>query len=170
VALIFVNIIVAQIWLIATIFGLLMDRLPPALLEPERSLTKEGIPDGDSTDVSATHHHHDTSKKMWPNTLCCLVRPDAAQLVMEDGKAGLYHCLINSRVYHGTPLSLMEFKIDDALVLEQMLTTMEPHWIMVKDLIHGIIEDKMEIAQTLYDEGLLATIIVNAPDRSVKTG
>jgi hypothetical protein len=40
----------------------------------------------------------------------------------------------------------------------------------VKDLIHGDIEDKMEIAQTLYDEGLLATILVNAPDRSVKTG
>ena len=148
----------------------LSDRLPPALLEPERSLTKEGIPDGDSTDVSATRHHHDASKKMWPNTLCRLVRPDVARLVVEDGKAVLYHCLDNSRVYHGTPLSPMEFEIDDAPALEQMLTTVEPHWIMVKDLIHGDIEDKMEIAQTLYDEGLLATILVNAPDRSVKTG
>ena len=42
----------------------LSDRLPPVLLEPERSLTKEGIPDGDSTDVLATRHHHDASKKM----------------------------------------------------------------------------------------------------------
>ncbi len=98
------------------------------------------------------------------------MRPDVARLVVEDGKAVLYHCLDNSRVYHGTPLSPMEFEIDDAPALEQLLTTVEPHWIMVKDLIHGDVEDKMEIAQTLYDEGLLATILVDAPDRSVKTG
>ena len=146
----------------------LSDRLPPALLEPEKSLTKEGISDGDS--MAATRHHHDVSKKVWPNTLCRLVRPDIARLVVEDGKAVLYHCLDNSRIYHGTPLSPMEFEIDDAPALEQLLTTVEPHWIMVKDLIHGDIEDKMEIAQTLYDEGLLATILVDAPDRSVKTG
>ncbi|KAL3808730.1 hypothetical protein ACHAXA_010896 [Cyclostephanos tholiformis] len=146
----------------------LSDRLPPALLKPERSLTKEGISNGDSK--SATRHRHDLSKKIWPNTLCRIVRPDVARLVVEEGKAVLYHCLDNSRVYHGTPLSPMEFEIDDAPALEQLLTTVEPHWIMVNDLIHGDIEDKMEIAQTLYDEGLLATILVDAPDRSVKTG
>ena len=41
---------------------------------------------------------------------------------------------------------------------------------MVKDLIHGDVEDKMEIAQALYDEGLLATMLVENPDRSVQTG
>ncbi|KAL3775595.1 hypothetical protein ACHAW5_003498 [Stephanodiscus triporus] len=125
----------------------LSDRLPPALLEPEKSLTKEGISDGDS--MAATRHHQDASIKVWPNTLCRLVRPDIARLVVEEGKAVLYHCLDNSRVYHGTPLSPMEFEIDDAPALEQLLTTVEPHWIMVKDLIHGDVEDKMEIAQTL---------------------
>jgi lysine-specific demethylase/histidyl-hydroxylase NO66 len=146
----------------------LSDRLPPALLKTEKSLTKEGISDSDSK--STTRHHHDASKKIWPNTLCRIVRPDVARLVVEDGKAVLYHCLDNSRVYHGTPLSPMEFEIDDAPALEQLLTTVEPHWIMVNDLIHGDVEDKMGIAQTLYDEGLLCTILVNAPDRSVKTG
>jgi lysine-specific demethylase/histidyl-hydroxylase NO66 len=146
----------------------LSDRLPPALLETERSLTKEGISGSDSK--SAARHHHDASKKIWPNTLCRIVRPDVARLVVEEGKAVLYHCLDNSRVYHGTPLSPMEFEIDDAPALEQLLTTVEPHWIMVNDLIHGDVEDKMGIAQTLYDEGLLSTILVDAPDRSVKTG
>ena len=89
---------------------------------------------------------------------------------MEDDKAVLYHCLDNSRVYHGTPLSPMEFEIDDAPALEQLLTTVEPHWIQVSDLIHGDIEDKMEIAQALFDEGILATLLTDNPDRSVQTG
>mmetsp|Transcript_18428 Transcript_18428/g.39856 ORF Transcript_18428/g.39856 Transcript_18428/m.39856 type:complete len:847 (+) Transcript_18428:111-2651(+) len=142
----------------------LSDRLPPALLEPERSLTKEALSD------PTAPHHHDASKKIWPNTLCRLVRPNIARLVMEEGKAVLYHCLDNSRVFQGTPLSPMEFEIDDAPALEQLLTTAEPHWIMVKDLIHGDVEDKMEVAQALFDEGILATMLVETPDRSVQTG
>ena len=141
----------------------LSDRLPPALLENERSLTKEGMSD-------SAPHHHDATKKIWPNTLCRLARPNIARLVMEEDKAVLYHCLDNSRVFHGTPLSPMEFEVDDAPALEQLLTTVEPHWIMVKDLIHGDVEDKMEIAQALFDEGLLATMLMETPDRSVQTG
>mmetsp|Transcript_14893 Transcript_14893/g.32175 ORF Transcript_14893/g.32175 Transcript_14893/m.32175 type:complete len:831 (-) Transcript_14893:147-2639(-) len=140
----------------------LSDRLPPALLPHEATLTKES--------QSAAAHHHDASKKIWPNSLCRLVRPNIARLVIEDSKAVLYHCLDNSRVYQGTPLSPMEFEIDDAPALEQLLTTVEPHWIMVKDLIHGDVEDKMEIAQALYDEGILATMLLDTPDRSVQTG
>jgi len=142
----------------------LSDRLPPALLEPERCLTKEALSDNTAA------HHHDAAKKIWPNTLCRLARPGIARLVMEDDKAVLYHCLDNSRVYHGTPLSPMEFEIDDAPALEQLLTTVEPHWIQVSDLIHGDIEDKMEIAQALFDEGILATLLTDTPDRSVQTG
>ncbi|KAL7463862.1 hypothetical protein ACHAXS_004213 [Conticribra weissflogii] len=148
----------------------LSDRLPPALLEPELSLTKEASPLSSSASKTLGHPHHDPTKKIWPNTLCRLVRPNIARLVIEDSKVVLYHCLDNSRVYHGTPLSPMEFEIDDAPALEQLLTTVEPHWIMVKDLIHGDVEDKMEIAQALYDEGILATMLADAPDRSVQTG
>jgi len=146
----------------------LSDRLPPALLAPERSLTKEAL--SDINNGNGAGNHHDASKKIWPNTLCRLVRPSVARLVVEDDKAVIYHCLDNSRVYHGTPVSPMEFEIDDAPALEQLLTTVEPHWIMVKDLIHGDVEDKMGIAQALFDEGLLATILVETPDRSVQTG
>jgi lysine-specific demethylase/histidyl-hydroxylase NO66 len=141
----------------------LSDRLPPALLEPERSLTKEAF-------ANNAANYHEAAKKIWPNTLCRLARPGIARLVIEDEQAVLYHCNDNSRVYHGTPLSPMEFEIDDAPALEQLLTTVEPHWIMVKDLIHGDIEDKMEIAQSLYDEGILATMLTESPDRSVQTG
>jgi len=141
----------------------LSDRLPPALLEPERELTKEAF-------ANNAANYHDAAKKIWPNTLCRLARPGIARLVIEESQAVLYHCNDNSRVYHGTPLSPMEFEIDDAPAIEQLLTTVEPHWIMVKDLIHGDIEDKMEIAQALYDEGILATVLTESPDRSVQTG
>ncbi|KAL3788220.1 hypothetical protein HJC23_004687 [Cyclotella cryptica] len=143
----------------------LSDRLPPALLKPEAGLTKEA-----HASSSTLAHHHDASKKIWPNTLCRLVRPNIARLVIEDSKAVLYHCLDNSLVYHKTPLSPMEFEVDDAPALEQLLTTVEPNWIMVKDLLHGDIEDKMEIAQALYDEGILATKLLEIPDRSIQTG
>ena len=77
---------------------------------------------------------------------------------MEGDKAVVYHCLDNARAYRGAALSPLEFELDDAPALEQMLTTVEPRWIMVKDLIHGDVEDKMELAQALFDEGILATV------------
>ena len=41
---------------------------------------------------------------------------------------------------------------------------------MVRDLIHEDVEEKMGIAQSLYDEGVLATMSAEALDRSVQTG
>ena len=133
----------------------LSDRLPPALTSAEAILTSE--------------HRKENGGKIWPNTLVRLARPGIARLVLEDDKAVLYQCMDNSRVYHGNPLSPLEFEMDDAPAIEAMLTTVEPHWIMVKDLIHDDIEDKMEIAQSLYDEGILAILQTEKPDRSVQT-
>jgi lysine-specific demethylase/histidyl-hydroxylase NO66 len=101
----------------------LSDRLPPELLEPERVLTKEAF-------ANNAANYHDAAKKIWPNTLCRLARPGIAiaRLVIEESQAVLYHCYDNSRVYHGTPLSPMEFEIDDAPAIEQLLTTVEPRY------------------------------------------
>jgi lysine-specific demethylase/histidyl-hydroxylase NO66 len=133
----------------------LSDRLPPALTPAELLLTSE--------------NRSESGGKIWPNTMCRLVRPGIARLVLEDGKAVLYQCADNSRVYHGNPLSPLEFEMDDAPAIEAMVTTVEPHWIMVKDLIHDDIEDKMELAQALYDEGILAIMQTEKPDKSVQT-
>eukprot|EP00979_Chaetoceros_neogracilis_P003004 scaffold506_cov217-Chaetoceros_neogracile.AAC.2 len=132
------------------------DRLPPALTSQELSLTSD--------------NRAENGGKIWPNTLVRLAKPGIAHLVIEESKAVLYHCADNSRVYHETPLSPLEFEIDDAPALEALITTVEPHWICVEDLIHGDIEDKMEISQSLYDEGILAIFQDKAPDTSVQTG
>lgn len=100
---------------------------------------------------------HDEDQQLLPNTLCRLVRPGVARLVLEDdNKAVVYHCADNAREYRGAPLSPLEFEMDDGPAIEQLLTTTEPHWIFVNDLYHDTIEDKVAIAQALYDEGILA--------------
>jgi len=95
-------------------------------------------------------------RNILPNTLCRLVRPGIARLLIEEDKAVVYHCGDNSREYHGKALSPMEYEMDDGPAIEQLLTTIEPHWIFVNDLFHDTIEDKIAIAQSLYDEGILA--------------
>jgi lysine-specific demethylase/histidyl-hydroxylase NO66 len=84
-----------------------------------------------------------------------LARPGIARLVLEDDKAVVYHCADNSRVFRGNPLSPLEFDMDDGPALEQLITTVEPAWIMVNDLLHDSIEDKVAIAGSLYDDGIL---------------
>lgn len=134
----------------------LSDRQPPAFTPEELKLMSES--------------RVENGGKIWPNTMVRLAKPGIAHLVVEDDKAVLYHSADNSRVYHENPLSPLEFEIDDAPALEALLTTVEPHWICVQDLIHGDIEDKMDIAQSLFDEGILAMYQGEKPDMSVETG
>ena len=116
------------------------ERQPPSLTkrEFEKTISGEG------------------SKDILPNTMCRLARPGIARLVIEEDRAVIYHCLENSREFQGNPLSPLEYEMDDGPALEQLLTTVEPHWILVNDLFHDTIEDKIAIAQSLYDEGILA--------------
>jgi lysine-specific demethylase/histidyl-hydroxylase NO66 len=119
------------------------ERQPPALTQKEKELTSQGDEVADETPIL-------------PNTLCRLVRPGIGRLVLEDDKAVVYHCADNSRIYMENPLSPLEFEMDDGPALEQLLTTAEPDWILVNDLYHDTIEDKISITQALYDEGILA--------------
>ena len=125
------------------------DRLPPAFSPMERAATN--VDDANK---------EEEQKAILPATLCRIARPGIARLVLEDNQAVVYHCGDNSRVYHETPLSPLEFEMDDGPALEQLLTTEEPAWIPVHELIHDTIEDKVAIAQSLYDEGILAILNV----------
>ncbi len=86
-----------------------------------------------------------------------MVRADIARLVLEDGKAIVYHAMDNSRVHHGAPLNLLAFEIDDAPAIETLLHAY-PGTVSVKDLPHPPAEDpddKISIARSLYNEGFL---------------
>lgn len=116
----------------------LSDRLPPALTTMEKATTNS-----------------ESNNEILPQTMCRISRPGCARLVVEDGKAVLYHCADNSRVYHELPLSPMEFELDDAPAIEQLLTTNEYEWVRVADLIHDSIDDKVSVVKALFDEGIL---------------
>jgi lysine-specific demethylase/histidyl-hydroxylase NO66 len=122
----------------------LSDRLPPADLDRANGGSSSG---GGSK-------NGDLVLKL--STLCRLARPGIARLVLEEGKVVVYHCADNSLVFHGKPLSPLEFEMDDGPALEQLVTTVEPRWIAVQDLFHDSPEDKLAVAQALYDEGILA--------------
>lgn len=119
------------------------ERQPPALTALEVAITSQGDETADE-------------KQILPNTMCRLVRPGIGRLVVEDNKAVIYHCFDNSREYQGNPINPLEFEMDDAASLEQLITTVEPDWIIVNDLFHDSIEDKIQIVQALYDEGIIA--------------
>ena len=114
----------------------LSERLPPILTQQETQRISEG-------------------GKIRAHSMVRCIRKGIARIVLEEGKAILYHCMDNSREFQAQPLSPLEFEVDDGPALEALLTTTDPHWICVRDLNHGMIEDKIEIAQALYDEGLL---------------
>jgi bifunctional lysine-specific demethylase and histidyl-hydroxylase NO66 len=121
----------------------LSDRLPPALTAAERACTSHDLPDFCMT----------------PQTQCRLVRPGIARLVLEDNQSIVYHCNANSLVHHEVALSPLEFEMDDGPAIEQLLRTVEPEWIVVSDLYHDALEDKVGVAQALFDEGILAVNI-----------
>ena len=120
----------------------LSDRLPPALSDSELAGTSE--------------NRKQNGGIITGSTLCRIAREGIARLVIEgDDKAILYHCADNSLRFHENPLSPMEFELDDAPALEMIITTIEPDWVQVRDLIHDDIEDRIGVAQTLFDEGIL---------------
>jgi len=112
----------------------LSDRQPPVLSSEEQQLRAT-----DKTPIT-------------PTSTCCLLQPGIARLCLDHGMAILYHCVDNSLVYRERPLQPLEFELDDAPALEQLLSG---DWIIVKELIHDSIEDKMAIVQALVDEGIL---------------
>ncbi|GAX20479.1 hypothetical protein FisN_22Hh049 [Fistulifera solaris] len=112
------------------------DRQPPVWSEEEREILY-------------------AETKILPSHLCRLARPGIARLVLEDDKAVVYHCNDNARTYRAHALSPLEFELDDAPAIEQLLGTTEPQWICVADLVHDTMEDRVGVAQALYDENIL---------------
>ena len=81
------------------------DRQPFALTKPEKQQTSK-------SDESGAQ-----DKEIMPNTLCQLVQPGVARLILEDDKAIVYHCGDNSRDYHGTPFETREIHFHGCIEL-----------------------------------------------------
>lgn len=116
----------------------LVDRLPPCLEDEEENCTSDNSP----------------LLKINVNTQLKLLRHDIVRLVIEEGKAVVYHCRENSRQHHETPISPLEFELDDAESIEFILQSY-PDFFRVGDLPHEDSADQIELAKALYREGIL---------------
>lgn len=116
----------------------LVDRLPPCLEDEEENCTSDNSP----------------LLKITVNTQLKLLRHDIVRLVIEDGKAVVYHCRENSRQHHETPISPLEFELDDAESIEFVLQSY-PDYFRVGDLPHEDPADQIELVKALYKEGIL---------------
>ncbi|CEG36622.1 bifunctional lysine-specific demethylase and histidyl-hydroxylase no66 [Plasmopara halstedii] len=116
----------------------LVDRLPPVLEDVEENCTSDNSP----------------LQKIMVNTQLKLIRHGVARLVIEEGKAVLYHCRENSRMHHEVPISPLEFELDDAESLEFILRSY-PNYFRVGDMPHEDPQDQMALAKALYKEGIL---------------
>uniref|UniRef100_M4C072 Bifunctional lysine-specific demethylase and histidyl-hydroxylase n=1 Tax=Hyaloperonospora arabidopsidis (strain Emoy2) TaxID=559515 RepID=M4C072_HYAAE len=116
----------------------LMDRLPPSLEDDEENCTSDNSP----------------LQKITVNTQLKLLRHGIARLVIEDGKAVVYHCRENSRLHHEVAISPLEFELDDAESIEFILNSY-PDYFRVGDLPHEDPQDQRDLATALYKEGIL---------------
>lgn len=116
----------------------LVDRLPPCLEDEEENCTSDNSP----------------LLKINVNTQLKLLRHDIVRLVIEEGKAVVYHCRENSRQHHETPISPLEFELDDAESIEFILQSY-PDFFRVGDLPHEDPADQIELVKALYREGVL---------------
>ncbi|RMX66140.1 hypothetical protein DD238_003426 [Peronospora effusa] len=116
----------------------LVDRLPPALENEEENCTSDQSP----------------LQKITVNTQLKLIRHSIARLVIEDGKAVVYHCRENSRMHHEVSISPLEFELDDAESIEFILSSY-PDYFRVGDMPHEDPQDQIELAKALYKEGIL---------------
>ncbi|CAH0518545.1 unnamed protein product [Peronospora belbahrii] len=116
----------------------LIDRLPPVLENEEENCTSDNSP----------------LQKITVNTQLKLIRHSVARLVIEDGKAVVYHCRENSRMHHEVPISPLEFELDDAESIEYILSSYSDYF-RVGDMPHEDPQDQIELAKALYKEGIL---------------
>ncbi|RLN86358.1 hypothetical protein BBJ28_00004568 [Nothophytophthora sp. Chile5] len=116
----------------------LVDRLPPPLEDEEENCTSDNSP----------------LQKITVNTQLKLIRHGIARLVIEEGKAVVYHCRENSRMHHEVPISPLEFELDDAESIEFILSSY-PDYFRVGDMPHEDPKDQTELAKALYQEGIL---------------
>ena len=122
------------------------ERLPPVLSAREEAEAAAGVAAG----------ARGPNGGLYPFTRLRMLRPRLACCLVEDGHAVVYHCMDNARELFGSPLSPIEFELDDGPAIEALLAAY-PRAVAISDLPHPSEEtdDKLEVAAALFREGFL---------------
>jgi lysine-specific demethylase/histidyl-hydroxylase NO66 len=128
------------------------DRLPPMLLREELPLVSAAARAGPG--VSATAVPKQKVATITRDSRVRIVREGAARIMLQDGLVVLYHMGHNSRVHFANELPALEFDPADGPALETLLNTY-PEYVKVGVLPLPELEDRIELADSLFQEGLL---------------
>ena len=117
-------------------------RLPPCLLSSEKSSVfgNKGAPE-----------------TLKAEDKICLVRREAARLVLEEGQAVLYHSVQNSRVHRLEEPKGIIFELDQAPGVEHILSQY-PEPVMVAQLPLADLQDRLDVAITLYEQRIVMLV------------
>ncbi|XP_033874863.2 ribosomal oxygenase 1 [Acipenser ruthenus] len=129
----------------------LHDCLPPVLTEEEKATSVFGVPtrweDGDARDVAV---------QINGKTKIRLLRKGVARLCSEGEAVILYHTVENSRVYHKEEPKFFEVDPEHTDSVEFLIHSY-PTYVTVESLPCEIPDDKISIAELLFEKGLLLT-------------
>lgn len=135
------------------------DCLPPLLNKAEKSQSIHGV------------------KECWKNgptsNICCLdadksirlIRANVLRLVSEDSEVLVYHSMDNSREYHSLEPQYFEINYEFGPAIE-MLVHAYPEFVAIDELPLENLEDRIILANLLYERGLLLTQQCDEPKQS----
>ncbi|XP_076874145.1 ribosomal oxygenase 1 isoform X2 [Brachyhypopomus gauderio] len=130
----------------------LHDCLPPVLTSEEKASSVWGAPvrwdDGEAVDM-AIHVKNQTKIR--------LLRAGVARLCSNGEAVCLYYTTENSRVYHKEEPKCMEIKAEHTDAVEFLIHAY-PNFIPVSSLPCETAEDKVSLAELLFDKGLIHTL------------
>ncbi|XP_036406303.1 ribosomal oxygenase 1 [Megalops cyprinoides] len=129
----------------------LHDCLPPVLTPEEKASSMQGAParweDGEARDVTV---------HMKAQTKIRLIRDGIARLCSEGDAVVLYHIADNSRVYHREEPKSFEIKEEHTDAVEFLIHSY-PKFVSVGSLPCDTFEDKVSLAEILFERGLVHT-------------
>ncbi|KAL2082638.1 hypothetical protein ACEWY4_022456 [Coilia grayii] len=129
----------------------LHDCLPPVLTPVEKASSVYGAParweDGEA--LGLVIH-------MRPQTRIRLIRAGIARLCSDGEEVSLYHTVENSRVYHQEELKSFEIRPEHTDAMEFLLHSY-PKFVTVSSLPCDTTEEKLSLADLLFEKGLIHT-------------
>ncbi|KAK7104186.1 ribosomal oxygenase 1-like [Littorina saxatilis] len=128
------------------------DALPPVLTEHEKSCTIHG--GGERWDAEEKVVRGVV--ELEPDTHVRIIRKGVLRMLTEEDEVRIYHTLENSRVYHGSDPQYIEISSEMAPAVEYLIDVY-PEYVPIDGLPLDTLQEKLDVASTLYDKGLLMT-------------
>ncbi|ELT93889.1 hypothetical protein CAPTEDRAFT_153587 [Capitella teleta] len=128
------------------------DSLPPVLTRTESACSIHG--NGERWDDE--RQCIAGGVELQPDTEVKLIRQGCLRLVSENDSVSIYHNLENSRTYHQRECRKLDVAAEVAPAVEYLLHTY-PDFVSIDDLPLEDVTDKVGLAVTMYEQGLLLT-------------